>query len=445
MPSRSEVRLSPNVLFILTDQQRWDTVGANGCPLDLTPNLDRMARQGVRFANAFTCQPVCAPARACLQTGKYATKHGVWRNGLRLSREERTLAHYFKDAGYDVGYIGKWHLAQTGKNPVPADLRGGYVDHWQAADLFEFTSHPYETVLFDENNQEVRPEGYRVDATTDLAVDFLRNHTTNPFFLYLSYLEPHHQNDLNRYVAPEGYAERYANAWVPGDLAGRPGDWLSQLPDYYGIIARIDECLGRILGELDRLGLTENTIVFFTSDHGSHFRTRNAEYKRSCHEGSIHVPAVVRGPGLPRGRVVDRLVSLIDFPPTLLDAAGIPVPSVMQGRSTLPLLREEPNLDWPEEVFLQISESEVGRAIRTPRWKYAVFAPEKDGWKDSASGVYVERYLYNLGNDPYERVNLVGRPDHAEIAQQLRERLIARMVAAGEPAPTIVPAKYQVW
>ena len=445
MPVGSQATSRPNVVFILTDQQRWDTVGAYGCPLDLTPNLDRMAREGVRFANAFTCQPVCAPARACLQTGKYATNNGVWRNGLILSREERTLAHYFKDVGYDVGYIGKWHLAGTGKNPIPADLRGGYSDHWQAADLVEFTSHPYETVLFDENNQEVRPEGYRVDAMTDLTIDFLQKHTENPFYLFLSYLEPHHQNDVNRYVAPEGYAERYANAWVPGDLEGRPGDWPSQLPDYYGIIARIDECLGRILGELDRLGLAENTVVFFTSDHGSHFRTRNAEYKRSCHEGSIHVPAVVRGPGLPRGRVVERPVSLIDFPPTLLDAVGAPVPSAMEGRSTVPLINEEPDLDWPEEAFLQISESEVGRAIRTPRWKYAVYAPDKDGWQDSGSDVYVERYLYNLGSDPYERVNLVGRPDYVEIAQQLRERLIARMVAAGEPAPTITPAKYQVW
>ena len=163
----------PNVVFVLSDQQRWDTVGTYGCPIDLTPNLDAMARRGVRFANAFTCQPVCAPARGCLQTGKYATAHGVYRNGIPLPDSERTLAHYFKAAGYDVGYTGKWHLAETRDGPIPPERRGGYVDHWVAADLLEFTSHPYDTRLFDENEQEVYVEGYRVDATTDLAMRFL--------------------------------------------------------------------------------------------------------------------------------------------------------------------------------------------------------------------------------------------------------------------------------
>lgn len=431
----------PNVLVVLTDQQRWDTVGVYGSPMNLTPNLDTMARQGVRFQNTFTCQPVCAPARACLQTGRYATANGVWRNGLVPNTGERTLAHYFKEHGYEVGYVGKWHLAGTRDQPVPAGLRGGYVDHWEAADLLEFTSHPYDTRLFDAENREVRLDGYRVDATTEFALRFLRKPRRDPFFLFLSYLEPHHQNDLNRFVAPDGYADRYANPWIPEDLIGRPGDWPSQLPDYYGIIARIDECFGQILAELDAHGLADNTIVLFTSDHGCHFRTRNDEYKRSCHDSSIRIPAVVRGPGLPSARVVEQLVSLIDFPPTLLDAAGLPIPTAMQGRSTLPLVRGEP-VEWPEEVFIQISEAEVGRAIRSDRWKYTVYAPEKDPRKDDGSATYQERSLYNLAADPHERVNLVGRADHADIARQLRERLITRMVEAGETPPEIRPARY---
>jgi len=122
-----------NVVFILSDQQRWDTVGAYGCPVDLTPNLDAMARRGVRFGHAFTCQPVCAPARGCLQTGKYATAHGVYRNGIALAEGERTLAHYFKAAGYEVGYTGKWHLAETRDQPIPPDLRerpGDWPSQW---------------------------------------------------------------------------------------------------------------------------------------------------------------------------------------------------------------------------------------------------------------------------------------------------------------------------
>jgi uncharacterized sulfatase len=431
----------PNVIFILSDQQRWDTVGVYGCPLDITPNLDAMAKRGVRFANTFTCQPVCAPARGCLQTGKYATAHGVYRNGIALADEHRTLAHYFKDAGYDVGYTGKWHLAETRDQAIPPERRGGYVDHWVAADLLEFTSHPYDGHMFGADMQPVELQGYRVDATTDLAMDFVRKPRENPFYLFISYIEPHHQNDWNRFVAPEGYAEKLANAPIPEDLRERPGDWPSQWPDYLGMCQSLDENVGRIFATLEELGQADNTIVIYTSDHGCHFRTRNAEYKRSCHEASLRVPAIVSGPDLPHGRVIEDLVSLIDFPPTLLDAAGVSVPEVMQGRSAKQLW-EGRNEGWPEEVFFQISESELGRGIRTQRWKYEVYAPEKHPWNDAASDTYVERYLYNLDADPHERINLVGREDHRDVALRLRERLVARMVAAGETAPEIVPARY---
>jgi uncharacterized sulfatase len=431
----------PNVVFILSDQQRWDTVGAYGCPLDLTPNLDAMARRGVRFGHAFTCQPVCAPARGCLQTGKYATAHGVYRNGIALAETERTLAHYFKDAGYEVGYTGKWHLAETRDQAIPPERRGGYVDHWYAADLLEFTSHPYDGHMFGSDMRPVPVEGYRVDWTTDLALEFVRRPREGPFYLFISYLEPHHQNDWNRFVAPDGYAERYANAPVPADLRERPGDWPSQWPDYLGMCARIDECVGKIFAELEKVGQADDTIVLYTSDHGCHFRTRNAEYKRACHESAIRVPAILSGPGVAPGRVLEQMVSLIDFPPTLLDAAGLPVPAAMQGQSARQLW-EGDEAGWPEEAFFQISESELGRGIRTRRWKYSVYAPERDPWQESSSDVYQERYLYNLDADPHERINLVGRPDHAEVAEELRARLIARMVAAGEAGPRIVPARY---
>jgi arylsulfatase A-like enzyme len=431
----------PNVIVILSDQQRWDTVGAYGCPIDLTPNLDALARRGVRFEHAFTPQPVCAPARGCLQTGKYATAHGVHRNGIALAEDEATLAHRFKAAGYEVGYTGKWHLAQTGDGPIPPERRGGYLDHWVASDLLEFTSHPYEGRMFGADMRPIALEGYRVDATTELAMQFVRRPRQSPFYLFISYLEPHHQNDWDRFVAPDGYAERFRHAPIPEDLRERPGDWPSQWPDYLGAIARIDECVGRIVAELEAIGQADNTIVAYTSDHGCHFRTRNAEYKRSCHESSIRVPLVIAGPGIARGRVPEEMVSLVDLPPTLLDAAGVDVPRSMQGRTARPLWEGGAD-DWPAEAFVQISESEVGRAIRTRRWKYAVYAPDRDSRTDAGSDVYQERYMYNLGADPHERINLIGRPDHAEVAAELRERLIARMVAAGEGRPEIVPARF---
>ncbi|MGQ9699453.1 MAG: sulfatase-like hydrolase/transferase, partial [Armatimonadota bacterium] len=358
----------PNVLVFFTDQQRWDTVGCYGSPMDITQNLDGFARRGVLLRNAFTCQPVCAPARASLQTGKYALAASVWRNGLRLPASEKTLAHWFAEAGYRVGYIGKWHLANTGAKPVPKDARGGYVDLWEAADVLEHLSHPYDPKLYDAEDKLIQMEGYRVDALTERAIRFVTAQSDRPFFLFLSFLEPHHQNDMNAYVAPEGYAKRFANPWVPPDLRDRPGDWYESLPNYYGCIARLDECLGRLMEALEKAGKAQNTIVLFTTDHGCHFRTRNSEYKRSCHDSSVRIPAVMWGPGLPAGTVVDELVSLVDLPPTLLQAAGLIVPGSMQGRSILPLRNGERD-GWPEEVYIQISEAEVGRAIRTHRWK----------------------------------------------------------------------------
>ncbi|MFB6218063.1 MAG: sulfatase/phosphatase domain-containing protein, partial [Halobacteriaceae archaeon] len=256
-----------------------------------------------------------------------------------------------------------------------------------------------------------------------------------------SHLEPHHQNDMETYVAPDGYAEEYENPWVPPDLEGRPGDWYAELPDYYGICARIDECFGRLLGALNDAGVREETVVLFTSDHGCHFRTRNGEYKRSCHDASIRVPAFLDGPGFEGGATVEEPVSLLDVPPTLLDAAGIDVPDAYQGDSVLPLVGGETD-DWKDDVLVQVSETAVERTLRTERWKYSVYAPDADGWEDPAADEYVERYLYDLRADPHETVNLVGRPDHRDVADDLRERLRDRLEAAGEGRPEIRAAEY---
>ena len=163
----------PNVIVFLSDQQRWDSVGCYGQKLDLTPQLDRMAAEGVRFRYAFTSQPVCGPTRAVLQTGKYATQTGCFRNGIPLPTSEKTLAHWFSEAGYEVAYIGKWHLASTNANPVPPERRGSYRDFWLASDVLEFTSHSYDGHMFDgQGRQRDFPPGrYRVDAQTDWAIN----------------------------------------------------------------------------------------------------------------------------------------------------------------------------------------------------------------------------------------------------------------------------------
>ncbi len=433
MPTKRSDR--PNVIVFFTDQQRWDTTGAHGNPLHLTPHFDRLAQEGVHLARTFTCQPVCAPARASMQTGLYATATGVYRNGLRLEPAAMTLARCFGAAGYATGYIGKWHLGS--QEPVPAEERGGY-QYWLGANLLEFVSDAYDAVLYDGDNRRVKLPGYRVDALTDAAIRYIDAHQTEPFFLFVSYLEPHFQNHRDDYPAPDGYTEPYIGRWLPPDLAALGGSAHQHIAGYWGMVKRLDEALGRLLDAVKSLDLWENTIILFTSDHGCHFKTRNAEYKRSCHDSSIRVPTVMHLPGLD-GRRVSELVSLVDLPPTLLDAAGLPVPCHMQGRSLVPLLRGHA-ADWPSEVFIQISESQVGRAVRTQRWKYAVVAPDKEGWRDAGATHYVEEFLYDLQSDPYELTNLVGLDSHREVANVLRERLLRRMQQAGEPAPEIDPA-----
>ncbi|MGD0125150.1 MAG: sulfatase-like hydrolase/transferase [Terriglobia bacterium] len=460
--AQSGNRRRPNVIVIHADQMRWDAVGAYGLnPMGLTPNLDAMAKKGTLFTQAITNQPVCAPSRACLWTGQYAARHGVWRNGLGMARDATTIATALRQEGYTANYIGKWHLAEKTTGPVSAEDRGGFLDLWEASNVLEFTSHAYEGDLYDGSGNPLHFSGiYRIDFMTQRAVRFLQNPGKEPFFLVVSYIEPHYQNDQNSAVPPEGYAERYANPFVPHDLRCFPGDWIDQLPKYYGCIARIDEAVGTILDTLQKSGLDENTLVVFTSDHGCHFRTRNTVYKRSAHESSVHVPLIVQGPGFNRSQTVDQLVSMVDIAPTILNAAGASIPLSMQGRSALPLV--EGNADgWRNEVFIQTAEFMVGRALRTERWTYVVGVPKQQPqvpsdpsdqyaqhdphnltggsppapWSDH----YAEYQLYDLYADPHQLVNLAGRDGTLQTAETLRKRLMLRMKEAGDKPAEISP------
>jgi arylsulfatase A-like enzyme len=426
----------PNVIVFFTDQQRWDTTGVHGNPLGLTPHFDRMAARGTHLYNSFTCQPVCGPARSALQTGLYPTTTGCFRNSVPLPEGTKTLGHYFRESGYKTAYIGKWHLAA--QNPVTEPRRGGY-EYWLASNSLEATSDAYHTIVYNNDNEEVKLPGYRVDALTDAAIRYIDANQEEPFYMFLSFLEPHHQNHRDDYPAPEGYENTNIGRWMPPDLAALGGNAHQSISGYCGMVKRLDEALGRILDTLRSLDLEDNTIVLFTSDHGCHFKTRNKEYKRSCHESSIRVPTAITGPGFRAGGQIRELVSLIDLTPTLLDAAGIPVPEELQGRSIMPLLGRE-ETEWPQEMFIQFSEDQVGRAVRTQRWKYSVIAPEKNPRDDAGSDNYTDEYLYDLYADPYELNNLIGLTSHQEVVEVLRQRLNRRMVEAGESAVTFTSA-----
>lgn len=412
-----------NVVVFFTDQQRWDSAGVHGNPLGLTPNLDRIAKTGTHCYNAYTCQPVCGPARAALQTGLYATSAGVPTNGKVLASGCRTLGEYFSDAGYHTGYIGKWHLGKA-VDRVEPEYRRGYK-YWLASNALEHTSDSYFTVMYDQHGHEVELPGYRVDALADAGIRYINEHKAEPFFLMMSFIEPHFQNHRDDYPAPAGYEDMYRGRWTPPDLQDLPGGTAGRhLGGYWGMCKRLDEAYGRVLDALISLGLDKDTIVVFTTDHGCHFKTRNGEYKRSCHESSTRIPMVFSGGEFTGGGEIRDLVSLVDVAPTLLDAAGLDVPQPMQGHSIMPLVRRQAH-ERPEDVFIQISEDITGRAIRHGRWKYSVRHAHDADLRTPSPTRYKEHFLYDLYADPYELDNRIGLASLAGVKADLRVRLKA--------------------
>lgn len=439
----------PNIIFYFSDQQRFDTCGCYGQSLDITPHLDTMAEEGVRFDLAFSPQPVCGPCRSIFQTGLYPTETGCFRNNIALPTDVKTLANYLDEAGYESAYIGKWHLASTGgleetpsidyhRKPIPEELRGGYKGFWRASDVLEFTSDGYGGYVFDEDNAKREFSGYRADCITDFALEFLEQYNgEKPFFMTVSHIEPHHQNDANCHQGPPGSKEKYKEFPVPGDLLALGGDYKKEYPDYLGACESVDENLGRLIESLKQKGLYENTVIIFASDHGSHFRTRNKDghlsgyddYKRTCHDAALRIPLVIRGGEFVGGRVVEDLVSTASLPKTILAMAGIDVGTAMIGENLADVVKGK-DKNRVNEIFAQISESRVGRCIRTPRFKYSVYAPDKNGGTDMDSDVYVDDFLYDLREDPFELSNLINDSAYAVDKKILRKRLAELIMQA---------------
>lgn len=445
-----------NIIFYFTDQQRWDTCGCFGQPLDITPNLDALAREGVKFDNAFSPQPVCGPCRALFQTGKWPTETGCFRNNIMLPAGVKTLGSYIEEAGYETAYIGKWHLASDGElekpptidhtvTAIPRELRGGYTGFWRAADVLEFTSHGYDGFVFDENGRRVDFKGYRADCINDLALEFFDQYDgEKPFFMTISQIEPHHQNDRKHYEGPEGSRERFKDFVLPEDLKVLGGNAAEEYPDYLGQCASLDENLGRLVARLKEKGLYENTVIIFASDHGSHFLTRNRDshlngyddYKRSCHDAALHVPLVIAGGPFKGGVAVEELVSTASLPKTILALAGVDVGDAMIGENLLDVVEKKDD-NRPNEIFAQISESRVGRCIRTARYTYSVYAPGVNGGEAAAAGRYSDDFLYDMEKDPHQLNNVVADPAYLQVKAELRERLLDWIERAEGTRPAI--------
>ena len=430
--------MKPNIIFYFSDQQRWDTLNA-----ELMPNVWELGEEGILFENSYTCQPVCGPARACLQTGQYATENKCYFNGIPLEENTKTMADYFNENGYDTAYIGKWHLASDRypgkgihceKTAIPKDRQGSYK-YFRGADVLEFTSHGYDGYIFDENGNRLDFTGYRADCINDFALEYINNHKgEKPFFMFISQLEPHHQNDRGHFEGPKEKIENYRNYPLPEDLTFLKGNYREEYPDYLAAINSLDDNAGRLVKALKEKGIYDNTVIVYTSDHGCHFKTRNAEYKRSCHDSCVHTPLVFGGGAICKKEKTDTLASLIDIPPTLLSLAGIPVPESYSG-NILPV--KEANTPERDCVFIQISESQVGRAVRTRDWKYSARAIGP-GMLQYKSSLYFDDFLYDLKNDPHEKTNLVNNKKYMAVIDEMRGLLSREMVNAGEKKPVFI-------
>jgi arylsulfatase A-like enzyme len=471
----------PNVLMICSDQFRADFVGANHeNPSAVTPHINALVERGVSFRHCVTNQPLCSPSRASFLTSRYATETGVWRLGPELDHSLPTIATEMRKNGYSTHFMGKWHVSQTnlpsGKKQLgwvpPGPSRGGFDDLWEGANVPELTSHPYAGSYWADDGTDIGfTNEYRVDFIARRAVNFIEQKHDKPWLLFLSQLEPHQQNDIDAFVPPLRYADdfswrvyrsqlsaeqqknldamahaprpSYSDPYIPHDLRNLPGNWRSHIAGYYGAVQAIDDCVGSVVAALQRTSQLDNTIIVFFSDHGCTFRTRLGEYKRSPHDSSLRVPMVIAGPGFNQSRMIDEVVSLLDLTPTLLDGAGITPPTSMRGRPLKPLVDSlDMRRNWDSTAYFQISQSICGRGIRTPDWCYCAFDPMVRGGEAEYSSNYQDFALYSISGDPAEMVNLVGRPEYRDVANELRAELLKRIAAIGEPQTTITPIDY---
>lgn len=453
-PAQAASGRKPNVLMFCTDQFRADFVGANGeNPSVRTPNIDALAARGTNFSKAVCNQPLCSPSRASFLTGMYATKTKVWKLDLELDHSIPTIATTLKQAGYSTNFIGKWHVSggdsNVGRGWVPPGPSRAGFDYWEGANVLELTSGPNGGSYWDNEGKDLAwKDQYRVDFMTDRAVSFLEQKHDKPWFCFFSVLEPHQQNprskdDVEAMVPPDRYAHSYEEPYVPQDLRDLPGNWRSHLPGYYGCVQAVDDSIGRIVQSLEKTGQLDNTIIVFFSDHGCHFHTRMGEYKRTPHDAAIRIPLIFAGPGFDHATRCDEIVSLIDMTATLIAATGTRVPETMQGKSLTPLITSpDARKAWDNTAYFEVSASMVARGIRTKDWTYAAYDPTLHPNKDERSENYIDYVLYHTSADPYQKFNLIGRPEYKEICNKLREETKKRIVANGEPEPKITAQRY---
>ncbi len=473
-PPRADER--PNILFIMSDDHAQAALSCYGSKLNSTPNLDRLAREGVRFESSFVTNSICSPGRATILTGKYSHKNGVPVFN-RFDGSQPTVAKMLQASGYHTGMIGKWHL---GSDPTGFDTwtilpgQGAYVDP-----------------SFLTPAGRIETSGYVTDLITDMGIEFLRTRPKDkPFFLMLHHKAPHRDwtpDAKNRerfrdqdFAEPASFHDDYATrpaalpenrqtiahdltrrdlklvppaeldaqarrAWLgvkpdeveitraDGTRATLRGEELAHwkyqryLQDYLACVQGVDDGVGRILDYLDQSGLAKTTVVFYTSDNGFFLGEHGLYDKRYMYEPSLRVPLLVRGPGVARpGTVVSQMALNIDYAATFLELAGAAIPAEIQGRSMLPLLAGKPPADWRRSFYYRYyhdpgdHDTRAHYGLRTLTHKL-IYYWRKDAWE-----------LFDLRADPNELVNLASDPAHRNAFESLRAELFLAKQDVGD-------------
>lgn len=418
-------RSRPNILFLLPDQLRQQSVGCLGNAEVQTPNIDRLAQEGVTLTHTFANTPVCCPARAVLLTGQYAHRNGVVANDLRLNERGPSLARTLREAGYRTGFVGKWHLDGGPREPgfvPPGERRQGF-EFWAGNEC----SHAhFRNWYFRDTPERIELRTFETQGYSEVGLEFLREakRDSRPWYLTVQWGPPH-----DPYKAPAEYSRRYDAERLtmrPNWRTGTPMGSRQDLAEYYAMTSAVDDGVGMLLRQLDELGMTENTIVLFASDHGDMLGSHGQRLKRKPWEESIRVPGILRWPGRAKpGTSWDGFFTHVDVAPTLCGMAGVRAPGGVQGRDlSRRILAGRTSAD--DSAFFQIFGPFAGdgtdagwRGVRTRRYMYA--RREDRPW-----------LLYDLQTDPYQLENLAESAAAGKLVRELEQTLAGWMRTTGD-------------
>ncbi|MGD9145004.1 MAG: sulfatase-like hydrolase/transferase [Anaerolineae bacterium] len=442
-----------NLLIITTDQQRIDSLGTYGSPLCRTPALDQLTASGTRFDQAYSVCALCSPARASWHTGIYPHRHGIVTNGREFNEGVQLVSEDLTAAGYRCGFVGKWHC---GNEKLPRDFGfegmnlPGYGDCGQSLEYQEYLRRNglaqgsiepegagfYESILLSgvtTGPVEATVPYFVAEQTIEMLDAYAQDN--NPFAIFANFWGPHPP-----YVPCEPFASMYDSekiaAWGNFDdtLESKPHahrryrdsflgegtlrtweEWSTWVARYFGTVTMIDAQIGRIMAALDRLGLTQDTAVLFTTDHGDHIGAHGGIFDKDAmmYQETYHIPFILRLPGLEGGGTINQPITSLDIAPTLLDLAGIDPGRPLDGRSLVPLLADG-IADWEPDVYCVFNGhylSYQSRMVTDGSYKYVFNAPDIDE-------------LYDLEADPWEMRNLIAQPEHRQVLHDMRLRLL---------------------